>query len=272
MIKQYWKFAFMVSLVLALGSCEKADNLRPRIDWHTYTGKWKNVNASANDISRIILTRREIGRITMQVWGRCGTEVCQTGLFSFTEAELKEQTLPIQLQIDGEPVSLSLGATESRKLELKAIDENSGFDTQFFSWEPTASFFEQVTATDVRSLEMTDTPINAGPDHPDNLLVSGTIMVFQTSDRKLGKIQVISNSHYLSIRWQTFAADGTPSPLVDYFPLYKTGYYDLDEGKEDESTDHLYSDFYWSLEDRTIRWLQPVNASTFAAYHLERRN
>lgn len=270
MIKQILKFGFLIALVLILGSCEKATIPSPQVDWHTYIGKWGNVNASANDISRIVITRRDIGRISLQVWGSCGTEVCEKGLFSFTDLELKESTLLIQVPIDNDLVSLSLSTTESRKLELKAVDDNTGFETQFFAWEPTASFFEQVTQTDARSLQMTDMPINAVPGGPDNLLVSGTILVFQTSERRLGKIQVIGNSHYLSIRWQLWSDDGTLSPLVDYFPVYKTGYYDLDQGKEDESSDHLYSDFYWSMEDQTLRWLEPVNAATFATYHLER--
>ena len=272
MIKQFLKFGSVIALVLVLGACEKATIPTPQVDWHTYIRKWSNVNASASDISRIVITRRAIGRISLQVWGRCGSEVCEKALFSFTDAELKETTLPIQMPTDNGLLSLSLGTTDTRKLELKATDENSNFETKFFSWEPTASFFEQVTQTDARSLEMSDMPINAVPGDPDNLLVSGTILVFETSERHLGKIQVIGNSHYLSIRWQLWSDDGTLSPLVDYFPIYKTGYYDLDQGKEDDSPDHRYSDFYWSVEDQTLRWLEPVNAATFATYHLERVN
>ena len=101
--------------------------------------------------------------------------MCEKALFSFTDSELKETTLPIQMQTDNGLLSLSLGTTDTRKLELKAADENSNFEAKFFSWEPTASFFEQVTQPAARSLQMTDMPINAVPGDPDNLLVSGTI-------------------------------------------------------------------------------------------------
>ena len=77
------------------------------------------------------------------------------------------------------------------------------------------------------------------------------------------------NDFFLSIRWQTWSPDGTIYQFSDYFPIYKIGYYDLDYGKMDNSSNHLYSDFYWSIEAQTIRWLEPLNGAAFAIYHLE---
>ena len=272
MIKQCWEFGFVIALVIVLGSCEKAIIPTPQINWHNYTGKWENINAVAYNIDQIIITRREIGRISVQLWDNCGMEICERDLFSYSESDLNEPTLPINILWNNQELPLRLGITASGKLELKAMEDNSGFETQYFSWMQTASFYEQVTQTDARSVQMANARINGDPGDPDNVLISGSIIVFQTNKRRLGKIQVIGNDFYLSLRWQIWSPDGTTYQLIDYFPVYKTGYYDLDLGKEDDSSDHRYSDFYWSLEDQTMRWLEPLNAATFALYHMDKRN
>lgn len=260
----------MIALVIILGSCEKAIIPTPQINWHAYTGKWENVNALANNIDRIIITRKEIGQISVQIWGSCGTEVCELGLFSYSESDFDEPTLPMRILWNNQEVPLHLGVTVSGKLELKAVENHSdAFDPQYFSWVQTASFYQQVTQADARSVPLAATRINGSPRDPDNQLTPGSILVFQTSEGRLGKIQVHGNDFFLSLRWQTWSPDGTIYQSGNYLPIYKIGYYDLDRGKMDDSSDHRYSEFYWSIEAPTIRRLEPLNGAAFAVYHLE---
>jgi len=270
MIKQFLEIGFVIALVIILGSCEKAIIPGPQINWHAYTGNWENINAFAYNIDRIIITRREIGRISVQLWGSCGMEVCERALFSYSESDLNEPALPMHILWNNQELPFRLGITASGKLELKAMEVNSGaFETQYFSWVQTASFYQQVTQADAGSVNLADTRINGSPRGLGNQLTSGSILVFQTNERRLGKIQVHGNDLFLSLRWQTWSPDGTIYRLSDYLPVYKSGYYDLDVGKVDDSPDHRYSDFYWSLEDQTIRWLEPLNGAAFALYHLK---
>jgi hypothetical protein len=266
---QLLKFGLVIALGMIWGSCNKADIPTPQISWHAYTGNWENINAFAANISRITITNRERGQISVQLWGSCGQEICEWALLSYSEPDLNEAFLPIHFLRDGREWSLRLSITASGKLELAPLQGNPGpFDTQYFSWMQTASFYQQVGQVDARSLDLAAKRINGSPRDPDNLLYSGTILVFQTNEGRLGKIQVHSNDSFLSLRWQIWSADGTIHQSIDYYPLYKIGYYDLDHGKMDDSPDHLYSDFFWSLEGQTIRWLEPLNGAAFAVYHL----
>ncbi|MCB0628522.1 MAG: hypothetical protein KDD15_02280 [Lewinella sp.] len=270
MLKQFLEFRWVFVLVITLGSCEKEGIPTPQVSWDAYIGKWENINAFGSNLDRIIITRKEADRLSVQLWGSCGTQECERGLFSYSSPELKKPTLPLHLLWNKREVPLQLGITTSRKLELRAVESDANaFETEYFSWVQTASFYQQVTPTDAGSVQLADTPINGGPGYPDNHLTSGSILIFQTNERRLGKIQVRSNDLYLSLRWQIWSSDGTIDRSIDYFPFYKSGYYDLDDGKLDDTPDHRYSDFYWSLEHRTIRRLEPVNAAAFALYHLD---
>lgn len=270
MKKNILAFGLLITLGIFWGSCKKAITPTPQISWQTYIGNWENINAFGATIDRITITNRKKGQITVQLWGRCGEEVCEWGLFSYNGPDLRASTLPMDILWNDEELSLQLSVTESGKLELKAMEDNSGiFEPQYFSWLQTASFYQQVVQADAASLLLANTRINGSPRDPDNQLTSGSILVFQTNEGRLGKIQVHGNDFFLSVRWQIWSPDGAIHHLIDYFPVYKIGYYDLDQGKMDDSSDHLYSDFYWSLEGGTIRWLEPLNGAAFAMYHLE---
>ena len=270
MIKKILEFGFVIALIIILGSCEKTIIPTPKINWQASTGNWKNINAFDNNIDRIIISRKEIGRISVELWGSCGMEVCKRDLFSFSESDLNEPTLPMNVLWNKQELPLRLGKTASGKLELKAMEENSGaFETQYFSWVQTTSFYQQVTQADALSVDLAGARIKGGPQDPNNQLTSGSILIFQTNEGRLGKIQIHGNDVILSLRWQTWSPDGTIYRSSDYFPLYKSGYFDLDYGKVDDSPDHRQSDFYWSDENRTIRWLEPLNGAAFALYHLE---
>lgn len=270
MLKQLLKFGWVIALLITLVSCEKTMIPPPQINWYDYIGKWENINAFSDNIDQIIITRRKPGQLSVQLWGSCGTEVCERGLFSYSESDLDETTLPMPLTWNKQELPLSLSITTDGKLELKALEDHSGdFETQYFSWVQAASFYEQVTQVDARSLLLTAIQINGSPGDPDNRLISKNILIFQTNEGRLGKIQVHGNDFFLSLRWQTWSPDGTIYYSTDYFPVYKSGYYDLDHGEIDETSDYRYSDFYWSLENQTIRWLEPVNGAGFALYHLE---
>ena len=269
-MKQFLEFGFVITLVIILGSCEKAIIQPPQINWQAYTGNWENINAYDYNIDRIIITRKKIGRLSVELWGSCGLEVCKRGLFSYSLSELNEPTLPMQVLWNDQELPLRLGRTASGKLELKAMEDNSGaFETQYFSWMRTTSFYQQVTQADARNVHLAGTRIKGGPGDPENQLTSGSILIFQTNEGRLGKIQIHGNDVILSLRWQTWSPDGTIYRSSDYFPVYKSGYFDLDDGKVDDSSDHQYSDFYWSHENQMIRWLEPLNGAAFALYHLE---
>lgn len=269
-MKRFLKFGGVIALAISLGACEKAVIPIPQVNWYDYTGHWENINASPADLDRISITRRAIGQISVQLWGTCGTEVCERALFTYSESELKEASLPLHIHWNKQELPARLGITASGKMELKAIaDTPNTFDTQYFFWMQTASFYQQVTQTDARSLYLADTRINGAPRHPDNQLTAESILIFQTNEGRLGKIQVHSNDLYLSLRWQIWSPDGTVHRVKDYFPVYKSGYYDLDDGKVDDTPDHRYSDFYWSLENQAARWLEPLNGAAFAVYHLQ---
>lgn len=270
MIKQFLEFGFVIALVIILGSCEKAIIPPPQTNWGSYIGNWENVNAFAGNINRITISIRERGQFSVQVWGSCGVEECEWGLFSYSESDINEPTLPMNIIWNKQEFSLRLGITASGKMELKAMEGSSNaLETQYFSWVQTGSFFQQIEQADARSLLLANTRINGSPGDPDNQLTSGNILIFQTNEGRLGKIQVRGNDHYLSLRWQIWAPDGTIHRSFDYYPFHRIGYYDLDQGKLDDSSDHRYSEFYWSLESQTIRWLEPLNGAGFALYHLE---
>lgn len=267
---QLLNFTLVIVLGLTVGACEKAIIPPPQIDWQDFIGNWENVNGFANSIDRITITSRVKGRISVQLWGKCDREVCELALFSYGESELTAPSLPMKVLWNDRELSLRLEMTASGKMELKAMDADSGiFETQFYSWMQTSSFFGQVEQVDARSLDLANDRINGSPRDPDNLLTSGNILVFQTNEGRLGKIQVRGNDFYLSIRWTLWSSDGTIFQSIDYFPVYKIGYYDLDHGKLDDSPDHRYSDFYWSIDDQVIRWLEPLNGAGFALYHQE---
>jgi hypothetical protein len=270
MIKKLLEVGMLIALIMMTGSCKKELMPAPQINWANYTGNWENVNAFGDKLNRITISRRAKGQLSVQLWGSCGMEECERGLFTYDGSDLNQASLPMRVFWNRQDVAINLTTTASGKLELKAMDNNTGsFEAQYFSWMQTASFYQQVTQTDAGSLLLTSKPINGSPRDPDNQLTSGSILVFQTSEGRLGKMQVHGNDFFLSVRWVTWSPDGAIHHFIDYYPVYRSGYYDLDDGKWDDSADHRYSEFYWSLEDQTIRWLEPLNGAAFALYHLK---
>lgn len=261
-------FTFLFLIVGSL-ACEK-NKLSPNhtTTLETFAGRWENISAAPTGLTRLTITQKIPGQISVQLWRSCGPDNCNLGNYSSSINDLQDGTLSLPLTWNDIAIDIELSLSESGNLEAEsASDSAAGFERQVFTRTASSSFFQQIDIADARSVNLSRLRIN-GSNSELNFLRPGTILVYQTNQGRYGKIQIRANDDILSMRWNTWDTDGATYQAEDYFPLKGNTYYDIDLGKEDLGEAKSLSDFLWLDKGKSERWLTPVNEAAMAVYHL----
>ena len=104
-----------------------------------------------------------------------------------------------------------------------------------------------------------------GSNNRDNQIPPGTVVVYQTDENRYGKFKVLEYGQNLTIRWVTYAPNGSVFNSGDRLVVRGTFAYDLDHGQEGRGGKSA-EDFWWQHVDRTIRFLMPRTGARFAVY------
>ncbi len=259
-------FLFVLGSLL---SCEKSSlSTNNSTSLETFAGRWENTIAQTTGLTRLTITQKIPGQISVQLWRSCGPDNCNLGNYSSSINDLADGIISLPLTWNDIPIDVELSLSESGKLEAKtASNTAANFETQFFTRTEASSFFQQIDIADARSVNLSPLRIN-GSNSELNFLRPGTIIVYQTNEGRYGKIQIRGNDDILTMRWNTWDTDGTTYQENDYLPLKNNTYYDIDIGKEDLGEAKFLSDFLWINKGKSERWLEPVNEATMAIYHL----
>ncbi len=156
-----------------------------------------------------------------------------------------------------------------------AIDETTGTTTILFTAErgnfigaiPLAilgipqTLFDTITLSDIKKTVLSADRIN-GSDSPSNRIPAGTILLYQTSDRRYGKLEVVSYGSNLTLKWVTYNADGTVYSNGNNLLIRATWECDLDLGIEGGTL----ADFWWEHVTSTARYVQPINGAIFSVF------
>ena len=238
-------------------------------DPEAFFGRWENVNASSNDIDRIIITRQEPGLIALHIWQSCSDASCVLETIPDNSEDLEDGTLTFSLDWKDEPLILSLRMADAGKLELASTEPASGnFEKQFFFKPNTSTFFQQLKLEDAKAANFSRTRLD-GSFKEVNYLSPGTILMYQTNEGRVGKIQIRGNDVRLTMRWFTWNPDGTAFGGQDFLSIRYSNYYDMDLGAEDKTAGRSTCDFFWNDKSKDNRWLEPQNGAMFAVFHLE---
>ncbi len=121
--------------------------------------------------------------------------------------------------------------------------------------------YNQITLTDIQKASLSTAKIN-GSNNSQNQLTPGTILVYQTSEGRYGKMQINQYGYDLSFKWLTYNPNGTTYSSGDNLKVRGTRTCDLDLGRETD----ISSDFWWQQVNSVERYLVPVRGARFAIY------
>lgn len=121
--------------------------------------------------------------------------------------------------------------------------------------------YSQITLADIQKTSLSATKIN-GSNNNQNQLLAGTILVYQTSEGRYGKMQINQYGYDLYFKWQTCNANGTTYSSGINLKIRGTYMCDLDLGRESETS----ADFWWEQQTAVVRYLTPKNNARFAIY------
>ncbi len=119
--------------------------------------------------------------------------------------------------------------------------------------------FDTITAAYIRTVDLSPARIN-GSAGASNQIPAGTILVYQTSEGRYGKMEIVSYGYDLIVRWLTYNDDGTVYSQGDNLVVHGTWQCDLDLGVEGDAS----ADFWWEQVTSVERYLVPQNGARFA--------
>ncbi|MDZ7334113.1 MAG: hypothetical protein ONB32_03045 [candidate division KSB1 bacterium] len=125
--------------------------------------------------------------------------------------------------------------------------------------------YNQITLADIQKASLSSGKIN-GSNNSQNQLLTGTILVYQTSEGRYGKMQINQYGYDLYFKWLTYNANGTTYSSGNNLKIPGTRTCDLDLGRETESS----SDFWWQQVNAVERYLVPERGARFAVFQARR--
>ncbi|QMU29093.1 membrane dipeptidase [Adhaeribacter radiodurans] len=106
--------------------------------------------------------------------------------------------------------------------------------------------------------QMTTSSID-GSNNNNNKLTAGTLIVYQTNEGRLGKLQILTYGYNIQLRAVTYQPSGKIYKQTPSLTIRGTWLCDLDQLVESSSG----GDFWWEQLNKTIRYLVPWNKARF---------
>jgi len=150
---------------------------------------------------------------------------------------------------------------DSAELRITSAGGNQTVDLQVTRND---SLFFAITYLDIRSTPLSADKIN-GSVNESNQIPTGTILVYQTSEGRFGKLKILKYDEYLLLKWLTYQSMDTTYNAGDSLLVKATCSYDLDTGNQVLYNDET-SDFSWQYVSSSERYLTPLHNARFAIY------
>lgn len=255
-------------------SCQKTEILQPDPDQlMQFVGHWDHINENTDRIVRAVITKKDINQLSIQLWSFCPPEYCQWEARVTTLDDIRDGALIFTWEEGGISRTQEFSLTSSGKLQLRyrkvqAAPPADLEETIYFSKVKSTTLYEQIERKDALKASLSKAQIN-GSENELNQLTAGTIVLYQTSEGRLGKMQVRANWQLLTVRWQTWNDDGSVYAGSDYLAIRNHRYYELNRGAETEPDATCQSDLHWNSSGALVRWLVPQCRAKFTVYHLE---
>jgi uncharacterized protein (TIGR02145 family) len=128
-------------------------------------------------------------------------------------------------------------------------------------WTSATNLFYNIPFEYIQNFPLLPDDIN-GSSNENNELLPGTIILYKTKEERYGKFMVVSHGDDLTIKWITYDYSGNEHSFGDNLTIHSSWHADLDAGIETIEI----SDFHWSNQDGTIRYLMPQNNALFGIY------
>lgn len=260
-------------LACLLISCEKPENPFSQVDvLAEFVGHWDLLNSNSPELEQLIILKKESGRVSIQLWGECLPDRCEWGIRTFHQAELEEG--PLTMYWTGEDVKIVqvLTLLESGKLEIRSTEDhvNDDWDTEkvyLFTKNEKLKLFDQVSLREALRISLSREKLN-GSQGEENQLLPNSIILYQTTAGRFGKMQIRGNADILTFRWKSWEEDGSIYREVDYMETRSNAFYDLNIGREIAETDDCISDFLLEETEPNKRWISPQCGAVFVLYHV----
>ena len=102
-----------------------------------------------------------------------------------------------------------------------------------------------------------------------NRLPRGSILLYETDQKRFGKLKVVNYGYDMTVKWVTYDKDGVPFSKGNRLLIRGTYVYDLDRGVE---ADTSKGDIWWEQVDRKVRRLVAQNGASLMVYDTTKDN
>ena len=238
-----------------------------------YIGFWKNSNPAAGEIQEIIILKKSKTRVSVELIEGCVPVPCKWGNQYLNRKLFENGLLQLDWKFGEVLIHQEFNRSTSGKLELRSWEDypedNKDTLRKFgFLRIENKPLFEQIPVSEVLRASLAKTKINGSPGDA-NQLNAGTILLYQTTSGRYGKLQIRGNDVIITLRWESWNPDGSRFGKSDYMETKAGGFYDMNLGKEVVETTDCTSDFLIEVSDNGERWLSPQCGAAFVIYHLE---
>jgi len=144
-------------------------------------------------------------------------------------------------------------------------DGGNAVTAKGIAWCSASSIFSGISPEFISAYPLSSEAIN-GSNNNDNQLTPGTIVLYKTNGNRFGKFIITSYGINLELAWITYNSDGSVYSSGEDLVIHASYWADLDIGQE--TSDYSLADFWWSLQNETIRFLYPENGALFGVYLL----
>jgi hypothetical protein len=148
-------------------------------------------------------------------------------------------------------------------------DGGNAVTAKGIAWCSASSIFSGISPEFISAYPLSPEAIN-GSNNENNQLTPGTIVLYKTNGNRFGKFIITSYGINLELAWVTYNSDGSVYSSGEDLVIHASYLADLDIGQE--TSDYSLADFWWSLQNETIRFLYPENGALFGVYHLAGNN
>ena len=126
-----------------------------------------------------------------------------------------------------------------------------------------ADLYAAVGFAEIKAAKLSADMID-GSDTPSNRIPAGTILLYQTSEGRYGKLLVSAYGYNLTLSWTTYNSDGSVYTSGTGLVIRGTFGCDLDRGVEVVGT--ATDDFQWRQVSAVQRFVEPKNGARFTLY------
>lgn len=267
------RLRLFLSLFLLLMACKAPEDPFEEVDiLAEFVGHWERLNVFDGEIDQLIILEKAGGNVSVQLWGNCLPDKCEWGSRLFKAYELEAG--PLEMLWVGERVRIkqTLSLLSSGKLEIVSEEdhEDDRLDTLksfLFSRNNRIKLFDRIERKEALRAKLSREKISATPDK-ENLLLPNSIVLYQTTAGRYGKLQIRGNSSILTLRWKSWNEDGSIYREQDYMETSANAFFEMNEGTEGELDADCQLDFMLEEDESGARFLSPQCGASFVLYHL----